>query len=581
MELSSGSEVGHPDGGYLVTEAQNVQVQQEPFYANEPKQPKSVFAEHPFTIAYRKFSYCWSLFLLVFALFVTYYDLAMGWTNDFDDLPHRSEPYMVFINIFLFTIFLFWVALLEGAQVSIVGLSSVNIESFKMTHPRSYAVCKLCHRGCNLERFIVGRQFLLLFIVFIISRLGSHNQLKESFKGFNESATVNNTYDKDFYIGDWEWVRIAELVFLQNSILLMIVIIVPGLVSQLIAADKMLDFLELPFAPMLTVALPSLGLEALGITHTAYVLRDLFARASGTEIDAKAKMPKTIFYYLKVFMSITLVVFGLVCVLVGLFTKQTNATNGKGWELLPGWAAFLVTLFFMFVIGCCEGFQIAAMKLASKSTSELKVNYKQAYRTTQTLFAGRNLQAFLVGRHVFVAMMMVLLGRVTGFARPCPDAPIDASTGFPIDPTDGNYDSECIFNFPEWFMKGFMQSGIIGAIVVVNIAQLSFRMFAAGFPVIFINNRLMFFLLKVCLFVEATGIVNSCWPLAWGLDGFCKLNPDPFDGDGDVETPAHNVIHRKKSMGIPQSKDVSPFNLDQPECEFHMHSDYTFKISYV
>lgn len=44
---------------------------------------------------------------------------------------------MVAVNIILFTALLFWVAILEGAQSSIVGLSSVDIESFKDTHPQS------------------------------------------------------------------------------------------------------------------------------------------------------------------------------------------------------------------------------------------------------------------------------------------------------------------------------------------------------------------------------------------------------------------------------------------------------------
>jgi len=38
-------------------------------------------------------------------------------------------------------------------------------------------------------------------------------------------------------------------------------------VTQLLAAGKMLAFLELPFAPMYTIVYPSLALEWIGITH--------------------------------------------------------------------------------------------------------------------------------------------------------------------------------------------------------------------------------------------------------------------------------------------------------------------------
>ena len=158
--------------------------------------------------------------------------------------------------------------------------------------------------------------------------------------------------------------------------LLIIVIIIPGqLVSQLIAAPKMLDFLELNFAPMWLVVYPSLGLESLGITHCAYALRDGMAALSGTEIpdggrQKNGQLPllhggtcssgtpeggfqgcrliadfylSTGLYYARVVMSSSLVMFGSICVVYGLLTKQTNATTGPGWDELPGWVALILT----------------------------------------------------------------------------------------------------------------------------------------------------------------------------------------------------------------------------------------------
>ena len=95
-----------------------------------------------------------------------------------------------------FTLLMFWVALLEGAQVSIVGLSTVNIETFKDTHKRSYAVCKLVHAGANVERFIVGRQFLLLFVVFCISRMGGHSMDRVKGQDYDEN-------NGSFFVGAW------------------------------------------------------------------------------------------------------------------------------------------------------------------------------------------------------------------------------------------------------------------------------------------------------------------------------------------------------------------------------------------
>lgn len=356
-----------------------------------------------------------------------------------------------------------------------------------------------------------------------------------------------------------------------------------------------------PYAPYYTVVLPSLALESLGITHTSYVLKDVFVRLSGADrkrddpkqmkknklyaglstttlhirraplqvlcesIDCEwrcepivdcAMSPSLVFsqrscsndrYYARCIMSVGLVIFSTIFVLKGLFSGQTGATNGVGWNNLPGWAAFIITIFFLFVIGCCEGFQIAAVSLSQVPSDDFKTEAPTAYKTTQLLYAGRNMQAFLVGRQVFVAMMMVLLGKVTSYA---------GSEGVLVEGDDWGMGTE--------FNRILLQTGILGAIFVVNVGQLSFRMAASCFPVMFINNFVVNFLLRVVLVVEATGVVNSCWPLAWGLDSMLGLTSDNFDGDGDewVNTAAQHVPDRKRSMGVPVNKGgAGPYDL--------------------
>jgi hypothetical protein len=256
------------------------------------------------------------------------------------------------------------------------------------------------------------------------------------------------------------------------------------------------------------------------------------------------------------------VIFSSVFVLKGLFSDQMGVSQGVGWEDLPGWAAFILCCFFLFVIGCCEGFQIAAVTLAKLPSSQLREKYPVAYKTTQLLYSGRNLQAFLVGRQVFVAAMMVLLAKSTGYAG-----------------SDGELVTGSDWGMGKGFNEVLLQTGILGAIFVVNVGQLSFRMAATAFPVLFINNYIMNFLLKIALAVEFTGAFNACWPMAWGLDAIFCLCKDPFEDDDSVKTPAQNVLDRKRSMGIPTTKGVHPYDLNQPEQEFHV--EYTYKVSYI
>ena len=232
------------------------------------------------------------------------------------------------------------------------------------------------------------------------------------------------------------------------------------------------------------------------------------SRATGMKDDAGDghQMEKNTFYWVRVFYSCVAVVFSIVVVVKGLLDGQTAV-----WDTLPGYGALLMCIFFLFFIGCCEGFQIAVMKLAKLPTSQLKEKYPAAHKNVQLLFTGRNSQSFMIGRQVFVAMMMVLLGRVTSFKDREDD----------------------VFGFPMWFKDGFLTTGILGAIFVVNVGQLSFRMLASAFPVIFLNNYVMYVLLRIALIVEATGVVNAAWPLTWALDYCLGLRPDPFDIDDD------------------------------------------------
>lgn len=262
----------------------------------------------------------------------------------------------------------------------------------------------------------------------------------------------------------------------------------------------MLDFLECRYYAYYTVACPSMAMESVGLTHTAYLIKDLVAMLAGQEEDESKKMKRDVFHYVRCTGSVLIVIFSAVVVFYGLFKGKTNI-----WDTLPGYGAFLLTLFFLFFIGCCEGFQIAAMTLAKLPKGELKEQHPVAYKVVQRLFDGNNLQRFLIGRAVFVAMTMILLAKVTSFRG-----------------------GEDVFGFKPWAVDGFLETGLLGAVFVVNVGQLSFRMLASCFPILFINNYLMYGILEIALAVDATGVFNSCWPLFWGVDRLLKLKEDPL-----------------------------------------------------
>jgi len=168
-------------------------------------------------------------------------------------------------------------------------------------------------------------------------------------------------------------------------------------------------------------------------------------------------------------------------------------------------------------MACAEGIQVSALALQRTPTETFKESKPNVYRILMLLggsdgreYEGRNMKAFLVGRQMFVAMMVVLLGRVTAYG---------GSKGELVTGTDWGMGK----GFNEWFL----QTGFCGTIFVVNVAQLATQITASIFPVSLINNCFMYFLLQTMLLTEASGLPNACWPCTWFLNWVCRLGPDP------------------------------------------------------
>merc|ERR1712050_135821 len=304
--------------------------------------------------------------------------------------------------------------------------------------------------------------------------------------------------------------------------------------------------------------------EGLGLTHSSYLLKDLLcivAKIDTSQGDPRKKMTKNVFYYGKCFLSVSVVTFCGFFLFKGWFLKQTGATHGVGWEDLPGWAAIIVSVLFLFIMACAEGIQVSALALQRTPTETFKESKPKVYRTLMLLggsngveYEGRNMKAFLVGRQMFVAMMVVLLGRVTGYG---------GSKGELVTGTDWGMGK--VFN--EWFL----QTGFCGAVFVVNVAQLATQITASIFPVSLINNYFTYFLLQAMLLTEASGLPNACWPCMWFLNWAFGLGPDP---ELIIENDPY-AASTQKSTEQPDTEN----GIEQPDSEKSTkQADREFKV---
>jgi hypothetical protein len=110
--------------------------------------------------------YIYSSILLVFCLV---FILGVVFTKQ-TELSHEVHPVLAF---FVLVISITWLTMVEGGQGAIVGLGPVHPDFFKHTHKYSHMCTSLVHKGDNLDRYLLGRQFMVILIVFTVEMSGA------------------------------------------------------------------------------------------------------------------------------------------------------------------------------------------------------------------------------------------------------------------------------------------------------------------------------------------------------------------------------------------------------------------------
>jgi len=153
---------------------------------------------------------------------------------------------------------------LEGLQVAILALEGQDGEPFRKSHPRAYWLHSLVNKPMNVQRFLVGRQFFVIFNVMLISQCSTFPDLERP-SWFPQPLWV-------VYVDTALYGALCVLAFGQ-------------LMPQLIGARHAVAFCNLPGSP--SVLCLTLFCEATGIAHFAWVLTDMVLRMAGMRKTAK------------------------------------------------------------------------------------------------------------------------------------------------------------------------------------------------------------------------------------------------------------------------------------------------------
>jgi len=195
-----------------------------------------------------------SALLLIFSTVCTTYAIIEKKTSFWDVMPGWAA-------LIVFLLCIFWLGVMEGLQVALVELKRVDARTYRESHPHAYKLGQMANRKDNVERFLMGRQMFVVFIVFFAAKL----------------TTIHSKTDDDFLFPIPDWFR---SVFLETGILAcVLLVIVAQLMPQIIAAKHPVAFLE--FWIMRPGYYACIFLESTGITHITWVISYCLARICG------------------------------------------------------------------------------------------------------------------------------------------------------------------------------------------------------------------------------------------------------------------------------------------------------------
>mmetsp|Transcript_22313 Transcript_22313/g.33862 ORF Transcript_22313/g.33862 Transcript_22313/m.33862 type:complete len:472 (+) Transcript_22313:56-1471(+) len=384
-------------------------------------------------------------------------------------LSSKTNPVVAFILLWVTVL---WLSTVEGSQASLVGLSSVDKELYKENHSITYKITSITNKGDNLDRYLLGRQLMVVFLIFLINFCGDPI----------ENATLWGL--PGWFIDIFLDIGFAMILF---------TCMVGQLNTQVNASLYMIDYVNNYFA--LFTFWVAMCIECTGILHICYAVKMIIIAIAAKTFKSKEE-PRgrcaSLFFWFRVFLSFSLVVFCFFVTFAALFEGKTEV-----WKGVPHVVAILMFFTLLTIVGLLEGMQIAFFAVAKLHESERGVSSSKFAKLTCDLLYnqrdGLNLPAFMIGRQLCVVSCYFVIAHFTTQK---------------LEQGDTN-----VLNFPD-MVQAFLDTGLCGALVTTVIGSVSWQLVADAFPFAFLSTPFTYIMLRMCLVLEATGICNGAWILA-------------------------------------------------------------------
>jgi len=407
------------------------------------------------------FKSVYSSILLVFSVVTIFGLIALRQTN-LSESSHPALAYILLIGA------IGWLTMVEGGQASLVGLYPVYKEYYVDSHPWSYMSTNITNKGDNLDRYLIGRQYMVVLVVFCVN------------------LSAGPVADADIW-GFPKWLK--DIFFNFGLAMILITCMIGQLNTQVNASHCMLDYINNLFAVF--TLLVALGIEFSGLLHASYLVQYLVGAMSGQPIQSK-EPPRTasqnFFFWGRCLFSLAVLSFCVAVTFVALFDGKTTM-----WDGVPAGVSVVVFVILVCIVGMLEGMQIAFFAVA-KITEEERGSSFFARKTCELLYSGEgnNLPGFMIGRQLCVVSCMIFVARVTSLDTKGGENILGVSDGL-----------QSVFN-----------TGFLGATLLTILGSISWQLVAGAFPIAFLSNPLTYVLLRWCLLLEASGICHGAWVIA-------------------------------------------------------------------
>lgn len=448
--------------------------------------------------------------------------IFIGIINEYCTL--KIHPAGNFVILFFSLLLLAYV---EALHYGVVAIEKWDMSIYAERFPRAVKCHSLVDTPEKVKKFLVGRQFFVIFVVFLIAQITTFESMPEDFAGMP---------------------KVLNLILLQTGLPGVALTLTFGqLVSQIYVEEFTLQFLNLIGCEF--VIRLSLFAEFIGICNFSWLLFNNSSKICCSKVrkiqksldsakstdtlqveptspterirgpDYDNGIPEKSFSVWELFKNtwssaVTIGSIIIVCYGIGMggYTLPVN---------IPG--AIIIGIILLVVLFYLEGLMIAIVGTQYWDPEVFRNVYPRAYKLHRVMNQPENVKRFIIGRQFFCVYTNFILAQLCHYKHLHVD-------GIPLG--------------LEWL---FFKSGFPGVFIILAFSQLVPELLAAEYPLRFMNLPGSYMIAMISLFFDSWGVGHCGWTIYYTTRSIiCKSQ---MDGDR-VDSHTKPVIVKVQSAEV-------------------------------